>query len=221
MNSDPNNDSKQCSESKLGRVHRVHTQRTQVARTLHTHCAQATRTPQVGRRVVAPLRPCRSAHWSCHRPCRELCRAPCRRPSFTIQSLYRNTTPYRAHRALCRARCSVCRSAPALCRKALGAVSQPLACCVATPGRPPVTIQTILLRQNPTARLRSRTLPLALHVGRPCRRASWSYRRAMLQRRAARPSACSAVSRPLSVRSATLCQDTIFCIVTQYKKNRQ
>ena len=35
MNSDPNSDSKQCLESKLGQVHRVHTERTLVARTLH------------------------------------------------------------------------------------------------------------------------------------------------------------------------------------------
>ena len=46
MNSDLNSDSKQCTESKLGRVHRVHTQRTQVAGTLSPHCAQAARTPR-------------------------------------------------------------------------------------------------------------------------------------------------------------------------------
>ena len=46
MNSDPNSDSEQCTESKLGRVHRVHTPR--------THCAQVVRTTQ-----------CRGAHWRC------------------------------------------------------------------------------------------------------------------------------------------------------------
>ena len=46
MNSVPNSDSEQCTESKLGWVHRVHTQRTLAARTVgpgHTHCAQTER----------------------------------------------------------------------------------------------------------------------------------------------------------------------------------
>ena len=62
MNSDPNSDSKKCTKSKLGRVHRVHTQRTQVARTLSPHCAQAARTPRA-------LRPSR-AHAERWAPCR-------------------------------------------------------------------------------------------------------------------------------------------------------
>ena len=62
-------------------------------------------------------------------------RARCRvaDPPVTIQSLYSNTGPYRAS---CRAHYRACRSALAPCRRALGAVSQPLALCVATSGLP-------------------------------------------------------------------------------------
>ena len=54
MNSVLNSDYKQCTESKLGWVHSKHTQ----APWLCAHCAQATNTPRVGRRVVA----CRTSY---------------------------------------------------------------------------------------------------------------------------------------------------------------
>ena len=52
MNSDPNSDLKQYTESKLGRVHRVHTQVTQAALKLHALGAVSWRT---GCRIVAPF----------------------------------------------------------------------------------------------------------------------------------------------------------------------
>ena len=46
MNNDPNSDSEQCFESKLSRVHKVHT--------LNPGCAHTAPRPCAGRRVVAP-----------------------------------------------------------------------------------------------------------------------------------------------------------------------
>ena len=43
-------------------------------------CALGVVSWHTGRRVVAPLRPCHSVHWSCRRSCRALCSASCRRP---------------------------------------------------------------------------------------------------------------------------------------------
>ena len=53
MNSDPNSDSKQCTELKLSRVHSAHTQGPRPC----AHCAQALR-----------IALCRSAHWAVSRP---------------------------------------------------------------------------------------------------------------------------------------------------------
>ena len=110
MNSDPNSDCKQCTESKLGWVHNAHTQGPGCAHALprlRTRCAQAARTLRPSRAQAArwvpcrcalgavswpPLRlcrrSCRSAHWQCCRPCRALCRAPCRLSLVMIQKLY-------------------------------------------------------------------------------------------------------------------------------------
>ena len=52
MNSVPNSESEQCTESKLGWVHRGHTQQTLTARTLREHSIQAAR-----------MAPCRGARW--------------------------------------------------------------------------------------------------------------------------------------------------------------
>ena len=98
MNSVPNNDSKQCTESKLGWVHRVHT--------LNPSCA-----PQAVRKA-----PCRGARWgrprltfdrrcracarrcrACARPCRactrpcRACARPCHCPHARASTPCRNT----------------------------------------------------------------------------------------------------------------------------------
>ena len=133
MNSVQNSDSKQCTESRLGWVHRVHT--------LNLGCAPIAR--WAGRVVahrgciMAPLsavsRLCPAISWPCHRahvragtPCRSSLRS-------RYKKLYRDPSPCRSP---CSARCCVCRSAPMLCHRALGTVSQPLARCVATPCLP-------------------------------------------------------------------------------------
>ena len=75
MNNVSNNDSEQCTESKLGWVHRVHTQWTLAGRTLRAHSAQAGRvatcrgrtsavSQHVVGRVVAVSQACRYAHAS-------------------------------------------------------------------------------------------------------------------------------------------------------------
>ena len=130
-NSDLNSDCKQCTESKLGWVHNAHTQ----GPMLCAHCAHAACMSHPGRRVVAHWAPyrgafrrcrrsCCSVHWSCRRPCRALFRPPCHRP-VTIQKLYRDSNPCRAHCASCRPRCRACHSTY---RRVLGVVSQPLTC---------------------------------------------------------------------------------------------
>ena len=105
MNSVPNNDSKQCTESKPGWVHQVHTL-AQLARTLRRVVGLACpcRRPSLAvsqawpGRVVAPSRQCRRHRRSCRRPAR-----PCRR-------LYRDTPSTKAMRARRVACCRGCRS---------------------------------------------------------------------------------------------------------------
>ena len=58
MNSDLNSDLEQCTESKLSRVHQVHTL-AQPVRTGPAHYAQAARTAPAGHRVVESAGPCR------------------------------------------------------------------------------------------------------------------------------------------------------------------
>ena len=113
MNSDPNRDCEQCTESKLGRVHSAHTHGPGCTRTTLRPCAQ--------RCVAARTR-------SCHASCRNApgrVTASCHHPPVTIQKLYRDPNLCHAHCALCRARCRAYRSAPAPYRRALGAISQP------------------------------------------------------------------------------------------------
>ena len=131
-----NSDSKQCTESKPGRVHRVHTQRTLVAHTLRTHCAQAVRTT-----------PCRGAQGAVSWPCPAVsqvvsCRVTVSRPTvsqppppppFATQNFCHDTTlvartPHRVAGHCCVVLQPCC------------AVSQP--CCVIS--LVPVTIQNFV-----------------------------------------------------------------------------
>ena len=154
MNSDPNSYLEQCTESKLGQVHKVHTLNPGYARTAPRPLAQ--------RRIAVHTGPCHgpghSAHWPCpyrRLPCRStvLCSLlPCRDtktapppPPFMIQKLYRDIelmprVSQRSYIVSQGAVSSACCSVPAPCHRALGAVSQPLACYIATRGLPPVTI---------------------------------------------------------------------------------
>ena len=151
MNSDPNSDSEQCTESKLGRVHSAHTHGPgceHAACALHpgrSHsgcwapCCDARWAPCRSARWA----PCRGARWalswpparpchSCALPCRcahARTGSPCCSPPL---SRYKFVSRDRIHAA----RCRTYRSAPALCLRALSGVSQPLASCVATPGVP-------------------------------------------------------------------------------------
>ena len=83
MNSVPNSDSEQCTESKLGWVHQVHTL-TQLARTGRAHCTQAGHVTAVSWRagccIVSPA-PAVSQAWLAVSRIVLPCRAPCREPS--------------------------------------------------------------------------------------------------------------------------------------------
>ena len=83
MNSAPNSDSKQCLESKLSWVHKVHTQRTLVARTLLLGRAHTTPRPSAQRRVASLPS---VVSWPSSRPCRRSCRALCRSPCHSFLS---------------------------------------------------------------------------------------------------------------------------------------
>ena len=144
MNSYPNSDSKQCPESKLGWVHRMHTHGTLAASTLRPgrvlgavlwphpvmSCRVATCMPALASRVVAS-RPTVSQRPPRHNT----------KNRVVIQLL---SLVLRARCAPCRAHCRACRSALHRIMAHCCAVSQPLARRVVTPGLPPVTIQTII-----------------------------------------------------------------------------
>ena len=119
MNSNSNSDTGQCTESKLGQVHKVHTQGTKDTRTA----------------------PCRSAHWAVSWPHLALsqdmsCRVASRKPAGSpcaclpchhpLQSQYKSyiaTQTFATHRVTCAAACVV-----AFLRRVAGrccAVSQP------------------------------------------------------------------------------------------------
>ena len=83
MNSALNSDSKQCLESKLSWVHKVHTQRTLVARTLLLGRAHTTPRPSAQRRVASLPS---VVSWPSSRPCRRSCRALCRSPCHSFLS---------------------------------------------------------------------------------------------------------------------------------------
>ena len=146
---------------------------------------------------MALLRPYRRTHWPCCRPCRALCRAPCHRPPVTIQSLYRNTSPCRAHCAPCRVRYRVCRNAPApCCRALLRRITTPGAlCCDARPPSCHDTNDCIVTHLSGQAERKSTVLAV-----------SQGYVEALLRR----VMACHCA--PL----CSLCHDTVCCIVTQH-----
>ena len=133
INSVQNNDSEQCTKSKMGWVHQVHTL-TQAARPLRS-----------GRAHSALWAPCRGVHWAVSwppprpyrgraRPCRyahESAGMPCRNvvslPSVTIQKLYRDPRSYYMLPRVSQPPAPY-HGAPWPCRKVVSlAVSQP--CC--------------------------------------------------------------------------------------------
>ena len=156
MNNDPNSDSEQCTESKLGRVHSPHTH--------GPGCAQAARALRLGRehsavsqralgRVMAHRASYRGRARSCCRPCYArtlLCRKPCRVRTLPCRR------PYHARTLQCRRPpghytkfVSQHRPLPRAVLQPSCAVSQGLAApyrsrvtrYVAAQGRPPATIQ--------------------------------------------------------------------------------
>ena len=122
-------------------------------------------------------------------------------PPVTIQKFVLRLNP-------CRAPCHACCNAPTSCRKALlRHIAAPSALCRNAKPAPPVTIQTIVSRHTPLAR------PHARAAARSCTRAdrvvallavSWGHVARLL-----------AVSWPPTARPCALCQDIIYCIVTQ------
>ena len=197
MNNVPNSDSEQCTESKLGWVHQVHTL-TQAARTAPRPCAQRRvaglawpcRRPGLAvsqawpGRVVAPSRPCRRHRRSCHRP-----------------SLGRITAVPRAPLcALCRAYRSSVRRIAALLRAA--SRYNPAT------KLPPVTIQFIISRHSPPARPRAHALPT---VSWPPLAVSWAW---LAVSWPAFVCPCAFAARP-GQPPRPLCHDTNLCIVTQ------
>ena len=137
-----NSDKEQCTESKLGWVHQVHTL-TQPTCTSRAYCSR----PAVSRscpgpvpcRIVACGRSCRRPGQPCRRP-GQPCRRPghpCHRPGQPCRRLYRDTPSTKAMCARRVTRCCACRSAPAPCCRALSAVSQPLAALYRDTRSPP------------------------------------------------------------------------------------
>ena len=179
---------------------------------MHKPMAQATHRPRVKHRVAVRTRPCRGTHW--HRVAdyvvvrtghvvSRIAHTRCcvTGPSVTIQSLYRNTGPYHA----------LCCSTPMSCRRALGALLQPLACCVVTSGLPLLSRYNDCIATHPASQAVRTSCRTPLRAGQPCRgpigrvvglcrRAFWPYR------------------GPPIARPCALCQDTIHCIVTQTGK---
>ena len=166
-NSDPNSDSKQCPESKLGWVHRVHTQGPSCAPTAPRLWAQCRVVACTG--AISWLCPAVSQAMSCAHA------AVSSPPPVIIKNLYRDPNLCRAHCAPCCTRCRLFRRAPVLCRRAL------LRCIVALVGlcrdarpTPPFTIQMIVLQHTPLARPRACALPHTLAralTHAPCARA--------------------------------------------------
>ena len=115
MNSDPNSDSEQCTESRLGWVHRVHT--------MNPSCAPTTRALRRGcsHSVVSQL------------------------PSVTIQNCIATQAPASHALRACHARCRACREQPPASYRSLGALyhdpKSPLShdtmFCIATPPTTP------------------------------------------------------------------------------------
>ena len=221
LNSDPNCDSEQCTESKLCQVHKVHT--------LNPGYAHSAPRPRVKHRVAAHTGPCRglccSAHWSCpYRclPCRSvvLCSLlPCRDtkaapPPLTIQKLYRDIEFMpRVSQRFCTmsqgAVGSVCCSAPVPCRRALALaslLSQYKRLYRDIPQRPGPPHAHFCSPRSQA----DRVIGTPGHIARLCHKASWPYCRAFSQ-------GCWSYRGPLLHSPVRLCHDTICRIVTQHK----
>ena len=186
MNSAPNSDCKQCTESKLGRVHSVHT--------LNPGYAHTTRALHLGR-VTAP---CCNAHWAVLQrawPCRSVVSPAHPRCVVAPRSRYKNCITTQT--SVARTTHRVARAAARIARRWAPYRSH-VARCVVTQGRPSATIQNLYHDSPPATRPWARSLPLAPRASRLCRRVSWPYR--------GLPTA----------HPAQLCHDTIFCIVTQH-----
>ena len=110
INSDSNSDSEQCTESKLGRVHNVHTLNSDRALGAVSWCALA---PFRGPPLTMP----QHALAVPQAVSRTVPHAMSQAPLVTIQSLYRNTSPCRVHCTPCRARKAPCRTRTASCRE--------------------------------------------------------------------------------------------------------
>ena len=143
MNSYPHSDCKQCTESKQGWVHSVHTHGTQAARMLRlsrAHCAQATHTPLAKSHIVAPFLSCRSL-------------------PTAIQTLYHDTEPLL--RAL-----HVVSLRTRMCSCVVSQHAEPCRSAMSSAHANPLSRQKICVTiQNP--------MPCALgrvaHAGWPCR----------------------------------------------------
>ena len=175
INSDPNSGLEQCTESKLGRMHRVHT--------LNPGCAHTMRALCPGLVHAASWAPCCGTHWRCVvallRLCLALCRGPCRKPPGHDTEIISRLNSCCVARATARVSWFLCHVVGRCC-----VVSQPLACCVATSSLPLFSRYNHLYHDTPQqphhARGRARA-PLAPCTGRPCRGASWLYRRVVSQ----------------------------------------
>ena len=140
MNSDSNSDSEQCTESKLGRVHRVHT--------LNPGCEHTAPRPRASRTLGAVSWLCLAvlqyalavsrAHVAVLSP-----------PPVTIQKFHREPNFCCVDCERCRLRCCACRSAPVPCRRSLlCSIAAPSALCRDTRPALPVTIQSFVSRHT-------------------------------------------------------------------------
>ena len=207
MNSDPNSDSEQCPESKLGQVHRVHTQRT-----LATRNAPRPRTRRAlgsvswphfsVSQVVSCVSPHARTRWCAVSQSLGL---PCCNPTIATQNLCHDTTL--AMRAVSLTLLRVSQRSCAVSHGAVTLYSSRVAGCVATQGRPSTTIQNFYPYSPPAIKPCACTLSLGPRVGLPCCRASWLCRgRVMVV-------SCLPMCAPVR-----LCYNTTCCIVTQTQK---
>ena len=157
-----NSDSEQCTKSKLGCVHQVHTLNPACT---HRPCALRPGWPCRG--SVMSL--CPAVSWLVASRVAGLAGRPCRKPSRSCRSLYRDTPSTKAMHAPCRA---LPRVLLRLC-----AVSQGVERHIAAPG---YTISRHKVAPQPRYKVCIVTRPLARPYARVrCRkpRAAWPYRR--------------------------------------------
>ena len=126
MNSVPNSDSEQCTESKLSRVHNAPTLGPACAHT-RMHSAKAGRVALCRGahwpRVVALPRPCRSLWPTVSWPCRRRVAARTRALARCVAAPLSHDTSLYCNPAPC---CAPCRSPARPCRSAYMAVSWPV-----------------------------------------------------------------------------------------------